>query len=638
MDNLRRNIDILLILVIGFALRFSISITHSYTNDELSAISRLRYQSFSDLVESGVKTGDMHPAGVQVFEKLWSSLFGTSEIALRFPFVLFGTFSVWIIFLIGKKWFNRQTGIFAASLLSILYFPVEQSELARPYAPGLLISLLTAWYFYKVLIEKTHSYRDAVLLGICFAAGAYTHYFLLLFLLFVGFTALFLVRKETLKYFLLSTLTGVILFLPHLSVTLYHLSVGGLGWLGPPEITFLPDFIFFVFNESWAVTLSLLFLVTLALFNRNHSFEFKTQNYVLCGSWFFGIYLIGHVLSLLSTPVLKPPVMLFSLPFLFLMIAFLLSRLNRARIWTLALLPLLLCSTIIGRDIFGEQYMGFKETARHLVEWNKTYGDPNICTVYNVSNPAYLNFYANRQGDTLRFERDVIEFGDDYQIRKELLERNEPYCVVGYSERLTLPNVFETVCEFYPYTVEYHKYNNSAVFLQSKYEFNALQIHRELFSAMDLFDTGNSNWKINPDLISEDQQTQARTYLLSDENIYGPDFLFRKEEADKLDHYYIKVLVRAVLPDDGQLTVSLSGTRNGELIQHREENFWLGHDLEEMLISTRDSNSIGEAYFAFSIPEYIRDSDELKISLWNRNGKKIQVVSFEIYLAENYWN
>src|SRR5688572_14949900 len=99
MQTLKRNIDLILILLIGFALRFSVSITHSYTNDELSAINRLRYDSFSELIDKGVKSGDMHPAGVQVFEKIWASLFGTSELALRLPFVLCGVASIAVIFL-----------------------------------------------------------------------------------------------------------------------------------------------------------------------------------------------------------------------------------------------------------------------------------------------------------------------------------------------------------------------------------------------------------------------------------------------------------------------------------------------------------------------------------------------------------
>ncbi|MBK9590988.1 MAG: hypothetical protein IPO32_05590 [Crocinitomicaceae bacterium] len=83
----------------------------------------------------------------------------------------------------------------------------------------------------------------------------------------------------------------------------------------------------------------------------------------------------------------------------------------------------------------------------------------------------------------------------------------------------------------------------------------------------------------------------------------------------------------------------MSGTRNGEIIQNNGEIFWMGHDLEEMLITTSDSiTGIGSSYFAFEIPDFIKDTDDLKISLWNRNGKRILITSFEIYVLNNNWN
>lgn len=150
----KHNIDILVLVVLGFVLRFTISFTHSYSNDELSAISRLRYTNFSDLIEFGVKQGDMHPAGIQVFMKAWASVAGTSEIAMRFPFVLGGTFSIFLLFLIGKEWFNRNVGLVAAGLLTFLYFPILNAEFARPYSLGLLISLTVAYFYGKVLLGR----------------------------------------------------------------------------------------------------------------------------------------------------------------------------------------------------------------------------------------------------------------------------------------------------------------------------------------------------------------------------------------------------------------------------------------------------------------------------------------------------
>ena len=138
-------------------MRFTISFTHSYSSDELSAITRLNFNGLSDILEFGVMKGDMHPAGVQIFEEFWSSLFGTSELALRFPFVIMGVLSIWLTYLIGKTYINKKSGIIAATLLTVMYFPILNSELARPYSPGLLFSLMVAWFWLRLLRNKIES-------------------------------------------------------------------------------------------------------------------------------------------------------------------------------------------------------------------------------------------------------------------------------------------------------------------------------------------------------------------------------------------------------------------------------------------------------------------------------------------------
>ena len=51
------------------------------------------------------------------------------------------------------------------------------------------------------------------------------------------------------KPYFLAALLGVVLFLPHLNITLYHLSVGGLQWLSPPDNDWLFQFLFFAFKN-----------------------------------------------------------------------------------------------------------------------------------------------------------------------------------------------------------------------------------------------------------------------------------------------------------------------------------------------------------------------------------------------------
>lgn len=635
----KRNIDLILILAIGFALRFSISIIHSYTNDELSAINRLRYDNFSDLIDKGVKTGDMHPAGVQVFEKIWSSIFGTCELALRFPFVLFGTASIFLIFLIGWKWFNRQTGILAAILLSVLAFPVIQSELARPYSPGLFLALITAWFYHKVLFCEVKKWRNAIFLGLCFAAGMYTHYFLFLFLLFIGFTGLIFLRKENFKLYLVAALIAAIFYLPHIEITLYHLQAGGLGWLGKPDTNFLPEFIYFAFNESW-ITLLMIFILILASFIfPSKEQPFPTRYYTVCMIWFFGMYVVAHVWSVYSTPILKPAVMLFSFPFLLLMIAYLISSMRIKFIAPILLGLTGIATTFINQDLYGEKFMGFKNTSAHILNWYNQYGKENIYTVYNINNPNYLNYYANQTGDTIDFDQSVIEFGSSENIRKILKWRMEEFCIAGYAEKLTLPQIFEVALESYPNIVEYHRFENSAVFLLSREDSGELNPHSEIFSSLDLYELNTPSWKINPEFILTDTLKDRLVYELNENNLYGPEFTFKKQETEKLDPNYLKIKLKARCPHNGQLTVSFTAKRNGIPVQHNGEIFWMGYDLEPMLIDSRNVfNGEGESFWAFEIPEFIKAEDDITISLWNRNGNPIQITSFEIWLVENIWN
>lgn len=636
MQSLKKNIDLILILLFAFALRFSISVTHSYTNDELSAINRLRFNVFDGLIETGVKTGDMHPAGVQVFEKIWSSVFGTSEMALRLPFVIFGVISVYLIFLIGKNWFNRQAGIIAAILLSFLYFPIVQSELARPYSPGLMIALITAWLYFKVLFSENKKILHAIFLGVSFAAGMYTHYFLFLFLVWMGFTGLFFLKKDNYKLYLLAATIAILLFLPHIQITLYHLSTGGLGWLGKPDNTFLFDFIFYAFNESvWIISMLFLFLL-LSYFFQKENFSLNKKYYLIAVIWFFGIYFIGHLVSMYSTPVLKYPVMLFAFPFLLLIISANISRIKNSNFLVIPMALTLLVSTFFEKKLFGDHHNGFKETASLILQWQNEYGEENIYSVYNVNNVEYLNFYAQKSDQKIEIEWPVIEFSDAPLIRKELSQRQENFCIVGYSEKLTLPQVFEIALEFYPVIVDFRNYDNASVFLLSKNGNSKIDEQKKLIGEFQFDASDENKWTLKKDLIRTDNSGQ-KIYVLSGEEIYGPDFKIKKSNLNSDENFYLFVEVSAQCDSLSQLTVAVTAERNNEPLYHHDEIWWLGYDLEEMLLSTADQNKIGSSYFAFEVPDFIKGNDDLKISLWNRNGKPINIFSFRIYSKENIW-
>lgn len=632
MSYFKKNIDIFLILLLGFVLRFTGSIIHSYSNDELSAVTRLRFENFSDLMEYGVKTGDMHPAGVQVFMKFWSFVAGTDEGPMRFPFVIFGVCSIFMIFKIGNEWFNRKVGLYAAALLAVLYFPIMNSEYARPYSPGLLLALLVGYYIYKVLFIQKSKWKNSMLLGILFALGMYTHYFSFLFVGFVGITGLFFINHNNWKPLVAAGLVGILLFLPHYAITDYHLNVGGLQWLAPPSGTWLFEFLFFAFNSSWVFIILLLVALSFGLFIRGDETRFKKSPIILSTLWFFGTFVVGFVLSYLSTPVLKFPVMLFAFPYLLLLIGIGLSGLPKTKIVIVAILLVGTTSTIVERNLFGNQhYALFKEVGIKIAEWNEEYGEENIHRIYNLNNPDYINFYKEEWGGKpIVFDRWELGFSSDVEIRRDLSKAPEEYCIIGYSSRVTTVQIYETVRSFYPEIVDYWNFENGAVFLLKRGAYNEIA-EENFITSMGKNETG---WESSPYFWTTTYNHDA--YLLNEENLYGPTYHFKLTDIPNYDDGYLMVKVTAHLDVHAGLTVTFSGKRKGEFIlnPNTKENMWLGHDLEEMIFES--SENIG--FFAFKVPDYVKKDDALQISLWNRNGTIIRIDSIRIISIENIFN
>ena len=73
-----------------------------FMHDEFSALFRLKFDNFHDLVQNGIKI-DGHPAGVQTFLYYWTKVVGWDEFWLKLPFALMGIGSVYLIYRIGQQ-------------------------------------------------------------------------------------------------------------------------------------------------------------------------------------------------------------------------------------------------------------------------------------------------------------------------------------------------------------------------------------------------------------------------------------------------------------------------------------------------------------------------------------------------------
>lgn len=162
---------VLVLLVAGF-LRFYQLGHESLWLDEGYSVSTMHRSVFSIPLEAS--RGNQGPLYFVILN-FWTTLFGTSELALRMPSAIFGIISVLLTYRLGAALFDRRTAIIAAFLSAVSLFQIFYSQEARPYSLLLLFSLLSFLSFVEVLQHNSRKWY--VLLFLSNVCVAYTHAF-----------------------------------------------------------------------------------------------------------------------------------------------------------------------------------------------------------------------------------------------------------------------------------------------------------------------------------------------------------------------------------------------------------------------------------------------------------------------------
>jgi mannosyltransferase len=132
---------------------------------------------------------DIHPPGYYWLLSLWTRIFGDSEFALRSLSAVWGILTVWLVYQIVSRLFDRRTALLAAFFAAINPFLIYYSQEARMYAQ---LAALAALLFYGLVRFIMHENAalpadgsgkrisfPGLAAGVILAAsiaGLYTHY------------------------------------------------------------------------------------------------------------------------------------------------------------------------------------------------------------------------------------------------------------------------------------------------------------------------------------------------------------------------------------------------------------------------------------------------------------------------------
>jgi uncharacterized membrane protein YuzA (DUF378 family) len=625
----QRQIELLLLLVLftGLLLRFWRFFDIPFTFDELSAMSRTVYDNFRDLIRYGVVENDTHPAGVQVFMYYWVKLFGEAEPVVKLPFILAGLASVYLAYCIGKLWYGPTAGILTAAYMSSLQLFVMYSQIARPYASGLFLSLMMVlfWSRYFFAGGKIKDLAGFVLFA---ALSSYNHHFSLLFAAIVGLSGLWLVDKKTIRPYILSGVAIFVLYLPHLPIFFSQLHKKGIGgWLAKPSPWFLTDFLQWLFHYSFWVISLLVFVVMFLAVIRDKQEEQPAdiqKKRILSVVWFLLPVLIGYTYSVMVEPIIQYSLLIFTTPFLFL---FLFSFANRTGLRFLPFfVPLILIINILTLVIDRQYYkvfykQPFETMVKDALALDKK--DPGNIKIINNYVPYYTEYYFRKYKKELPYytvRNKNLTITDFKNALSGIRQQNVITCGLG-------EQYFQLVKEQFPHWFGFNRGFTFEEYVLSKKKKTG-ELKRKLLAEPD-FGQQNKLWNYKNKNVLFDTVSNSYIYKVSSASKYNVGF--ERPLGDLVKDIYVFIDMEAEIKTDSPET---DAAIVAEIREGKKAVRWLAANVRDFKPTPGEWQKV---YLTMDVQVALKDKNKIgpdhlfRFFIWNKNGCRFYVRNVKIY-------
>lgn len=629
LQNQQYRLGLAFIFIIAALLRFYNFFELPYMWDELSALSRLQFNNFSDLIEKGIKP-DGHPAGVQTFLFYWTQLFRKAEWIVKLPFNLMGLASVYLIFKIGQTWFGEKSGLLAASFMATLQFFVLYSPIARPYISGLFLTLMMVHYWSLYMFQTP--LRKYLFGFIIFAAlSAYNHHFSLLFAAIVGFSGLFTINKSQAKDYIISGVLIFVLYLPHMPIFIHQLGIGGIGgegrWLATPTFDFPLVFIDWAFQFSNTILILVGAFFVYSIFGDKNNYPNRkiTKNSLLI-SWFLLPLIIGLAYSIYVNPVIQYSMLIFSFPYLLLLIG---SGIEKMKWWsfypTLLFIVITNIFTLIGNrkhyDIIFKQ--PFDITAQMLKD-NNSHNRGETFTIFNTIEDYQVFYFDKYQIEEYSHFNVYKKELSSYEFDKIVSERTEDYIITS-----GLPTDFIPIVQLhYPNLIKRIDAYTMENYLFGRLKGSDLIRNHEITNFSE--ESANHNWEFNESRFKKDS-LGISAYEFNEKDEWGLSF------SDSIKHLNIdNGVVIEIIADIICDTISINALLVSTISNTSGETVWRGSPIS--LISTSKENHYKaiqtlDTKILVSYEDW--NGSVLKHFIWNKGKENFKIQNIYITARPN---
>lgn len=260
---------------------------------------------------------------------VWASVFNVSELSVRFLSTLFFSLGVGALFLLVKRNLNFITAFSVCLFLSLSYFFTFYSHEARAYTLVFMLSVISSVVFFNFL-NKPDFLRLALLSLINFLL-IYTHYVSGLVVFGQYIFVLLFQRKQLVKILIFQTfIVGLLVYLRFTAKqyqNIFGFNKKGDFWLQTVTLTDLKEAINQMFF-SWPLFLFLLGVALLLVYFNRQQVTVNSKRFLYyCLLIGVASFLILYITGIFKA-VFLPRYIIFTIPFILILLVFPLSTIG----------------------------------------------------------------------------------------------------------------------------------------------------------------------------------------------------------------------------------------------------------------------------------------------------------------------
>ena len=480
MEKLKRRKLFAFILIVGTILRFTKLDFQSFWYEELVSVYYTNVNGLGEFFSRYLHNPDFSPPLYHLFIYFIRSLFGSSDWILRAPSAFFGVGVIVMTYFLGRRLISQQGALMASAMASVSGAFIYYSQEMR-YNTALVFFILLYSYLFLDYQHERSSIRSKIGLTLSVFILVYIHYLGLFFVLQILVVSTML--KRTLwKRNVIFMVGVIILFAPWMMVFIKQTSVWSIPNLNntsPHLFTYLKHMLEFAFfyRPYWFsdniqngnvyilmyASAGFLFISMLFCLRKNfRKLRCSLEQFYLWGLFIFNVSLFFIADLLGSKKYFYEKNLLFTLPFLYLGVAFIIDRAYSSKkekhVFILGCSLFMAYRPFYVLDYYGRVFKTeFKTSAEIIARDYKTLPVFVMCgdrewydhyfTKMNIKNVTYIKNAEDLHREMKNKQRAVLTYGHCFV--DPLVEfESEKYLVKSLYQSHSLS--FAGLYEFHP--------------------------------------------------------------------------------------------------------------------------------------------------------------------------------------------